>query len=80
LTRGATFGKMLEGLVDRKIIEKSIGAVLLPKYHGKRASDKAPNVVACNSLSTGSSLSNPSGVAGVKDHESGMAEQARSQY
>jgi hypothetical protein len=32
---GVSFGKMLEDLVNRKKIEKSVGAVLLIKYHEK---------------------------------------------
>jgi hypothetical protein len=60
----------LEGvLVDRKRIERSAGAALLLKYHGKRVNGEAPEVVACNSLSTGSSLSGCSVETGVKNDE-----------
>jgi hypothetical protein len=74
-----SFGKMLEGLVNGKRIVRSAGAALLLKYHGKRVNGEAPEVVACNSLSTGSSLSGCSVETGVKNHELRMAEQARSQ-
>jgi hypothetical protein len=76
LSREVSFGKMLEGLVDRNRIERSAGAALLLKYHGKKVNGEAPEVVACNSLSTGSSLSGCSVEAGVKNDESRMAERA----
>jgi hypothetical protein len=81
LTRGVAFRKVLEGLVDQGRIEKAVGAGLFLKYHGKRASNKAPKVVPCNSLLAGSVtasslVSKSSAEARVKDHELPMAEQA----
>jgi hypothetical protein len=78
---GAAFGNILEGLMAEGKIAKTVGATLLLKYHhDKKTSDnKTPRVVACNSLSTGSTLSESSEEEGrVKDHELQMAEQARS--
>jgi hypothetical protein len=83
LTGGAAFGEILEGLIAKGKIGRTVGATLLLEYHqGKKTSTetRTPHVVACNSLSTGSSLSYSSEEENrVKDDELQMAEQACSQ-